>query len=728
MPFQNKIEKHSECICGLVFHLSDLSISCKDDVVPVPLKSVSIDSKIVNFVAEVCVTQTYVNVESHPIEAVYMFPIEEEAAVISFEAQVEKRIIATQVKEKEEARNDYDDAMKNKKTAILLEETQPDIFQIKLGQLKPNTEAKITIKYLTELPVEDGKIKLTVPTTIAPRYVPSNDVSEAASKIASIPYSAETPAPLSVTFKGVSPCKVKAIKSPSHDFKTNTDDAPNSHGQYTYTGELSIQTTDMDRDIVLYIDAYDNEERNKPIVFVENTENQDGHKGFTAMVSLVPNFELDDQLTELIFLVDRSGSMGGSSMGQAKKALELFLHSLPSDCYFNIWSFGSRYDALFPEGSEKYSDKSLNEALTHVKSMSADYGGTVIYDPLQDIFRKPCRDKRYFKQVFVLTDGEVSNTSSIISLVKKYKDQARVFTLGIGSGASRYLVKGVARAGGGTAVFANEREDLRAKVMEQLKNALQPAFSSIEISWDETMNEQPPGSKEKGGPKKSLMGYMKSMMSLSKDDSKKSVRYLTGQVPTKIPPIFDGTRLLAYHIYHQESAMPKTIKIQAESPSGSLKLDIDINEANILHEAGFVRKLAARKKIQELEESMVDNQYDYDSDSDEENEKDSKKEAKKAIIRLGIENSLASQYTSFIGIDQSTGKTLNEKPMSTREIKNQLTVGYGSDMMLFGGAHMITNSLDHLSNRSFAFSSGVPKMAKCSGVPERAARMRSFGE
>ena len=122
--------------------------------------------------------------------------------------------------------------------------------------------------------------------------------------------------------------------------------------------------------------------------------------------------------------------------------------------------------------------------------MSADYGGTVIYDPLQDIFRKPCRDKRYLKQVFVLTDGGVSNTSSIISLVKKNKDQARVFSLGIGSGASRYLVKGIARLGGGTAIFASEYEDLRPKVMSQLKNALQPALRDVEICWDDGLAGQ----------------------------------------------------------------------------------------------------------------------------------------------------------------------------------------------------------------------------------------------
>jgi hypothetical protein len=497
-------------------------------------------------------------VESNPIEAVYMFPIEEEAAVISFEAEIDNRKICTQVKEKEKARNEYDDAMRNHRTAVLLEETQPDIFQIKLGQLKPQNEATIIIKYVSELPVEDGKVKLTIPTTIAPRYVPPRHISEDAKKIASIPYSASTPAPLSIHFSGVTQCKIKSLKSPSHEFTTNIGDSINSNGQYTFSGDLSIKTTDMDRDIILYIEAHVSEELNKPMVFLEKPNEQESKKGLVGMVSLVPNFELEDQRTELIFLVDRSGSMGGSSMEQAKKALELFLHSLPSDCFFNIWSFGSKYSALFNKESEKYSDKSLNEALQHVRSMSANFGGTDIYEPLKAVFEQPVPKQGYLRQVFVLTDGEVSNAPSVISLVKKNHDEGRTFSLGLGSSASRYLVKGIARAGGGTAAFANEREDLRVKVMGQLKNALQPAVTNIEISWNDTAPEA----------KKSLLDFLK--------PKKKNGNKFSGQVPSKISPVFDGSRLLAFYLYQTGSETPKSIKITAETPGKPLTFYMEL--------------------------------------------------------------------------------------------------------------------------------------------------------
>ena len=125
------------------------------------------------------------------------------------------------------------------------------------------------------------------------------------------------------------------------------------------------------------------------------------------------------------------------------------------------------------------------------------------------------------------------------------------------------------------------------------------------------------------------------------------------------------------------------INIKADSPSGPLTIDLDVTETNILHESMIVRKLAARRKIQELEESKNIDEYGY-----EENEIEN--DVKENIIRLGLENSLCSQYTSFVGIDDSTGDTLTDKPMSTREIKNQVAAGfggYGGSGMVFGGLY-----------------------------------------
>ena len=249
------------------------------------------------------------------------------------------------------------------------------------------------------------------------RNVPASDDSQAAKQIKSIPYSSNTPAPLSINFTGLAQSRVKSIKSPSPDFNIKIDELANEHGQFTYSGELSIQTSDMDRDIILYIEAHNPDQQNKPTIFFEKPEEQNFHQGYVRMLSLVPHFELDEQLAELIFLVDRSRSMRGSSMDQTKKALELFLHSLPSNCYFNIWSFGSRYKTLFSEGSAKYSDSSLDHGLKHVRKMSANYGGTEIYSPLKAIFEQAKSIPNYQRQVFVLRKVSLHSVLKITSPV-----------------------------------------------------------------------------------------------------------------------------------------------------------------------------------------------------------------------------------------------------------------------------------------------------------------------
>ena len=125
---------------------------------------------------------------------------------------------------------------------------------------------------------------------------------------------------------------------------------------------------------------------------------------------------------------------------------------------------------LFPE-SRHYNDETLETALAHIASLHADLGGTELLEPLEKIFKIPSI-QNVTRQVFVLTDGQVSNTDRVISLVEKASQTARVFALGIGSSVSHELVNGLARAGKGTAFFVVEKERLEKKVLKQLKDGI----------------------------------------------------------------------------------------------------------------------------------------------------------------------------------------------------------------------------------------------------------------
>ena len=106
---------------------------------------------------QVEVTQEYQNKEKNPIEVVYYFPTEEEAAVTGCSAELEERNVVAEIKEKAKAQKLYDEAIQDNKTAFLLEETKPDIFQLKVGNLPPGTGCKVKISYIMDLPIEDVK-------------------------------------------------------------------------------------------------------------------------------------------------------------------------------------------------------------------------------------------------------------------------------------------------------------------------------------------------------------------------------------------------------------------------------------------------------------------------------------------------------------------------------------------------------------------------------------------
>ena len=324
--------------------------------VPVPLKKVKLDVKLVNFCCEVTVSQTYINCESNPIECVYNFPVEEAAAVVDFVAELEGRTIKTKVQEKAAARQEYREAIDNRQTAVLLEETKQDIFEVKVGHLSSGASCEIKIVYIMELPVELGMTKLTIPTTVAPRYVPIADGSPEALKIANIKHDFNSPVRMTLSLDVMMQKEIVSVTSPSH--KIDITNKSKFAEYFVTSAKFDGDTTQMDRDLIVFVKS---EDPHEPRVLVEKCD--DSH---VAMLTFVPDFKLAEHKMEAIFLVDCSGSMSGSSINLAKEALLVFIHSLPVSSYFNVILFGSSYKSLFPE-SRIYDDHSFHDAKTSIQ-------------------------------------------------------------------------------------------------------------------------------------------------------------------------------------------------------------------------------------------------------------------------------------------------------------------------------------------------------------------------
>ena len=563
------------------------------------------------------------------------------------------------MKRKEEAKADYDEAVNSGLSAFLLEESgRPDVFQISVGRLAPGATATILITYITEVPLDEvtgkSKARLTIPTTIAPKYVPpTDDDSVAAKKLASIDYDFKTPAPLSFQLTAEMSSRILGVTSPSHAMLETTGGETAVAGTFVAVSKFGGQTTvDLDRDLVVLVETV---EANEAHVTVEEN-GPDGSR--VLLLSYVPRFTFKPQGSELVFLVDCSGSMEGEGIQLAQEALQLFLHSLPVDAFFNVYRFGSRFHALFPE-SRRYDDDTLGQAKQLAGELSANLGGTEIYDPLEVILTSSAISNSP-RQIFVLTDGQVSNTTACIQLVRKHQNQNRVFTLGIGSAADRHLVKGLARASQGSAVFTTEGESLVPKVLKQLKNAVQPCVKDFIVEWGVAAAAH------------------------------------ACQAPGRLPPVYNGKRLQVFRLLDKSAAIPTHVKLAAKVGGSAFSQEIPVTVAQN-NSSHLLPTRFARKMIQDLEEE------NYDESKKEEEEVGKKKEVKDLIIDLGLKFGLASSHTSFIAVDSAAPSQEIPAAMASRQVANQVAHGFGgfsrgAPMMMMCSAA----PAQHRMQRSFA--------------------------
>ena len=335
----------------------------------VPLKRVSVDATIRSFAADVTIKQIFRNDEATPIEAVYCFPIEEQAAIYSFIARIDDREIVAELKEKKEAQQEYTDALLQGHGAYLLEqdEKSQDNFIINVGALPAGKECHISISYVTELQLVQNasKIRFVIPTTIAPRYNPDKGGISAPSGTTS-KYVQTSPYTVELLCR-VDKFGIKSVNSMSHPIQIDLSQ------QDAYAITFAQQNTHLDRDILIDIDLAEN--RSNTIVALEPG---------AIMAAFSPNEEdcqramnKTETTNEFIFVVDCSGSMADENkIGLARQAMLLFLKSLPVDSHFNIVQFGSTHKALFPTVTEVYNEGNAQKAEQLTNHMQANLGGT----------------------------------------------------------------------------------------------------------------------------------------------------------------------------------------------------------------------------------------------------------------------------------------------------------------------------------------------------------------
>ncbi len=584
------------------------------DAAPVALAGVAIAADIRGVCAKVTVAQRYVNREAQPIEAVYVFPLDERAAVCGFEAVIDGTLVVGEVKERDEAFRIYDDAMEAGHGAYLLDEERPDVFQASVGNLPPGKEVLLKITYVTELTVDTGALRFVIPTTVSPRYAPQVDraaVGRPDAEALNPPLAWHVPYGLELSARIAMPGGAARIDSPSHPIALATDDS-------AMVVTLAQREVALDRDFVLNVSApvFD-----RPQAWLERSD--DGREAIA--VAFVPKIEVAVAPAEVIFAIDRSGSMGGTSIEEVRNAMQMCLRSLIDGCRFNIVGFGSTYDALFPE-SQQYDERSLTAASNHAASLEADLGGTEVLPALEYVLRQPRSERP--RQVVILTDGQVTNTDAVLALVRSHAADTRVFAFGIGAGSSRHLVEGIARAGGGSAEFIAPGERIEPKVVRLVNRLLTPAFTDARLDW--------------GGLQVTA-------------------------APSRIPPVFSGERLVVYGFV--ERLQPATLRLSGTVPSGPMTFEVPLDPQSAVP-GTVISTLAARARIRELEESP-----EWLSARGSRQQRARATDSSREIIDLAVRYSLISRETSFVAVERR--QTPVQGDVQLRRIPIALTNGWG---------------------------------------------------
>jgi hypothetical protein len=480
-----------------------------------PPLSVSLIAQIVQDTAKVTVTQLFWNNTNTTIrKGAYTFSLPAGCTVFRFSCRIGRnRVVRAKVKPRVEARDSLDDAIRNNRTAALLEQETSEIFTTTLGNIPANAKLKAEISYVTLLKHRFANNRstttLTIPTYIAARYGSpppgfQNAITSAIPQGLTVVVEVVAEGEQNIS-SGTHRITVERGVGRNHSETWRQFVAPGAvNNVQTTLVKLEDGSTLLDRDFVLDITTQPEDGSEAPQAWLETNPSFENHKAM--MLTIPPSFMLRNQSTsqdaEILFVADRSGSMS-DKMNSVKSAMNFFLKGIPQGRKFNIWCFGSFHSSLWSE-SRDYSEQALREALGYVSwQFEANMGGTKLLPALRGIVT--ARDRSRMMNIIILTDGQVWELDETISFVQQTRRETeggvRFFALGIGNAVSHELVEGIAKAGGGYAevIPAASQGGWDDRVVAMLRAALASHLGPLRIEFDQEPMEEAQGQRPLDG-------------------------------------------------------------------------------------------------------------------------------------------------------------------------------------------------------------------------------------
>ncbi|TFK76711.1 hypothetical protein BDN72DRAFT_753479 [Pluteus cervinus] len=621
-----------------------------------PLEEVRVSALILDVTAKVTLVQLFSNPgDVATTRCKYYFPVPASAAICSFQMKTSNgRVVNGVCKEKNIARQEFEQAIRAGKFAGMLEYVTDDIFTISVGSIPPQSTAEVKLVYVMSLMNDDivDGIRFHLPRAVGERYgVPPADLVGA-----DVPFDrTRIRLKLEIQTGG----RIESIQCPSHPGDISEIKYPTDHNRPSYrrTTVRYHSRSFLERDFVLVVHA---ENLDAPRCFEEHYKNpvRSQADSIALQLTLVPKFDLEwEGSQEYLFLIDRSGSMAGERVATAKETLALLLRMLPQEkSTFNIFSFGTSHSSLWPQG-QPYNEHSLATATSHVDSMSANLGGTEIRGALESVFRS--RSNSTAVAVFVLTDGESYDINETVASVQQAVQgtSTRVFVLGIGESVSTAMCEGIARAGNGIALFSTCTESILGRCARLLRAGRTPYVKDVTIDWG-----IPPDSSA-------------SSPSVSFTDSNAAHSWRPPnlqQAPRIIEDVHAGARMNIFAILNlRRVTVPKEVRLRGriEHSNKPFEFVIPIRGQQLkdpephIH---MVHTMAAWRLIQEHAEKRV--VYLNSSGIPEDDLR------KASIVRLGEQYQLVSPHTSFVAVESGSDYARESSPVRSTRSRSSSSV------------------------------------------------------
>ena len=555
-----------------------------------PLKSVAAQVHIAGVIADVTIEQVYRNEGTRPLEAIYIFPASTRAAVYGMVMHTGDREIIAEIREREQARREYEEAREQGQTASLLEQERPNVFKMNVANILPGDSIAVRLSYTELLVPTEKQYEFVLPTVVGPRYSP-----EAVNEILApggaelIPFLHEGEDPnytYAIEMSLAAGLPIQVYDCPTHEVVVEQD-APE---------ELRLTLDPAggfggNRDFILNYQLAGQQVESGLLLYEGEEEN------FFLLMAQPPARPELSQIPprEYIFVVDVSGSMRGFPLTVSKGLMKNLLDRLRPEDRFNIVLFAGAAAVLNPR-SLPATQENLDQAWALIDGQQGG-GGTELLTGLNRAFGLPLAGEGYARIVAVITDGLVGFDAAAFKLVRQRLGQASLFAFGIGSSVNRFLIEGLARAGQGepfVVIDEGQAPDEAARFQSYIST---PILTQVEAGFE---------------------GFDAYEVE-----------------PAFIPDMLADRPIVVFGKWRGAAAGTVLLGGRTGAQAYSAQFDVSAFQAQPTNKA--LRYLWARHRIDQLSDDV---------------QAGSRDDLRPQITQLGLDYNLLTEYTSFIAIDR----------------------------------------------------------------------------